>query len=146
MEEKRIKHCKIILIGIFIVAIIIASTLTNKQKEKQNNINLSFPDQTVKKLNFEKIKIYSKNDTYYFTAKVINKNSSNLKISSITVTMNASKPITFSSYIGDELKKEEYKILTMQTKENLEKIKSINFNVQTQEISWVFMDLLQMFW
>ena len=38
------------------------------------------------------------------------------------------KDITFTSYIGDKIKIKDYKLITMETKEDLSKIKTTEFS------------------
>lgn len=132
MDEKEIKGIKlwkIILIIIIIFLIVLTILFINRpKKEIKKDLNLNFNNQIVNELSFEKIKIYSKNGNYFFTAKVINKNDYDINLSPVTVILDES--ITFTGYIGDTIKSNEYKMLTMQTKEDLSQIKNIRFEMK----------------
>ena len=132
MKEKEItgiKIWKILLIFIIIVLIPVVYIYINKpKKELSKNININYDNQIINNLNFEKIKIYSKNKKYYFIAKVKNNNNYDINITPINVTLKGNKKISFISYAGDVIKTKEYKIITMETKEDLSGIKKIIFS------------------
>ncbi len=135
MEEKEItgiKLWKVVLIVFSLVLIVSIIFLINRpKKEALKNINLNYDNQIVNGLNFEKIKIYSKRDIYYFTARVINTNNYDVNLPLITVRLTGDNSISFNSYIGDGIAAGEYKIITMETKNNLSNIKNVEFNFET---------------
>lgn len=131
-EVTGIKFWKIILIVLIILlAILIIFFIKIPKKVQKKDININYRDQVIDSINFEKIKIYSKNGNYYFTAKVVNKNNYDVKISPVTVTLNDGKLAVFTSYIGEIINANDYKMLTMETKKNLESVKRITFKFET---------------
>lgn len=133
MEEKEVTGVKVWKIFLIIIIILMLGLLvffiSKPKKEIKKDINNNYENQIVDNLSFEKIKIYSKNNNYYFTAKVVNKNDYDIVINTVDVTLKGKKTINFKSYIGKIIKKGEYKMITMQTKEDLSSIKIITFNI-----------------
>ena len=133
MEEKEVTGVKVWKIFLIIIIILMLGLLvffiSKPKKEIKKDINNNYENQIVDNLSFEKIKIYSKNNNYYFTAKVVNKNDYDIIINTVDVTLKGKKTINFKSYIGKIIKKSEYKMITMQTKEDLSSIKIITFNI-----------------
>ena len=133
MEEKEVTGVKVWKIFLIIIIILMLGLLvffiSKPKKEIKKDINNNYENQIVDNLSFEKIKIYSKNNNYYFTAKVVNKNDYDIVINTVDVTLKGEKTINFKSYIGKIIKKSKYKMITMQTKEDLSSIKIITFNI-----------------
>lgn len=134
MDEKEltgIKFWKVLLIfGILIVLCLcyyLYSNQTKKQVEKKVNITLK--DQKKYKLSFEKIKIYSKDNTYYFTCRVLNKTNNEIPLNIVKITLIGDKNISFNSYIGTSIKPNEYRLITMQTKEDLSNVKNLKIDI-----------------
>ncbi len=132
MDEKEVTGIKIwqIILPFLIILIVVAGILyLNKPKKTvKKDINKDYENQIINSLNFEKIKIYSKNKKYYFIAKVKNNNNYDISISPITIKLIGNKNITFKSYIGDKIESKKYKIITMETKEDLSNVKAIEFS------------------
>ena len=132
MKEKEVKKIKLWQVLLIIIICLLSYVIiTNyKKPNKKEEVNINYKNQIVNNISFEKIKIYSKNNKYYFTSKVINKTNDTLNISPITVTLD---DITFNGYIGDKLNSKEYKMLTMETNKKLDKIKKITIKVDAQK-------------
>ncbi|MBR3198624.1 MAG: hypothetical protein IKG27_01265 [Bacilli bacterium] len=132
MDEKEVSGIKvwqIILILIIIFSTMLTILFINRPKKViKKDVNINYEDQIINNLNFEKIKIYSKNNKYYFIARVKNNNNYDIDITPITVKLMGDKDITFTSYIGDKIKIKDYKLITMETKEDLSKIKTTEFS------------------
>ena len=132
MDEKEVSGIKvwqIILILIIIFSTMLTILFINRPKKViKKEVNVNYEDQIINNLNFEKIKIYSKNNKYYFIARVKNNNNYDIDITPITVKLMGDKDITFTSYIGDKIKTKDYKLITMETKEDLSKIKTTEFS------------------
>ena len=132
MKERKIKLWQLLLAIIIILAVVLIIINTvNKpvENQKSENVNLNYKSRVVNDITFENIKIYSKDGSYYFTAKAVNKTDNDLKISNLQVSLDDQ---TFIPFIGDEIKSKEYKMIFMETKRDLKNIKNVQINVQTQ--------------
>ena len=81
--------------------------------------------ETINEITFDKIKIYEKNNKYYFTAKAINKTKKDIKINKINIKLDNYKTY---SYIGNNLKSKEYKMIFIETNNKINNIKKIQFS------------------
>lgn len=126
MEEKGIKLWKILFILSFLfLSVSIYFYITNKPKEiKKQIINNNYPNQKINDITLQNIKIYEKNNKYYFTAKAINKTKQDIKLNKIVIKLDN---YTFNTYIGDKIKSKEYKMIFMETDKDLSNIKNIDF-------------------
>ena len=130
MEEREITGIKTWKLLFFLSLIIFTFSLyiyqTNKPKEiKKQIINYNYKSQTVNGITFDKIKIYEKNNKYYFTAKAINKTKKDIKINKINIKLDNYKTY---SYIGNNLKSKEYKMIFIETNNKINNIKKIQFS------------------
>lgn len=126
MEEKGIKLWKILFIlSLLFLSVSIYFYITNKPKEiKKQIINNNYPNQKINDITLQNIKIYEKNNKYYFTAKAINKTKQDIKLNKIVIKLDN---YTFNTYIGDKIKSKEYKMIFMETNKDLSNIKNIDF-------------------
>lgn len=125
-ETKKIKLWKILFIlSILFLSVSIYFYITNKPKEiKKQIINNNYPNQKINDITLQNIKIYEKNNKYYFTAKAINKTKQDIKLNKIIIKLDN---YTFNTYIGDKIKSKEYKMIFMETDKDLSNIKNIDF-------------------
>ncbi len=133
---------KIILIVLLLIALVLAIYIfvPKETKTKENTpslIHLKFDDIVQNNILFENIKIFKQNEEYYLKAQALNMTSNNLQISPVKIILsdNENKQIELISYIGDNLKGEEEKNITVKTNKNLKNIKKIDINISTQVLS-----------
>ena len=131
MEEREVKGIKLwkilLLLSVIFFTIAIYFYITNKPKEIQKEIiNNNYSSKTIRNITFEKIKIYKKNNKYYFTAKATNKTKNDIELSKIEIKLDEYK---FYTYIGSNLKSNEYKMIFMETNKDISTIKKIEFIV-----------------
>ena len=125
MDEKEAKGIKIWKL-LFILSFVFLGIsgfiyISDKPLEEEVVvINNNYNSQTISNITFEKIKIYERNNKYYFTAKAINKTKNDIKLDRIEINLDNYK---FYSYIGDNLKSSEYKMIFMETNQDISKIK-----------------------
>lgn len=129
MEEKEVKGIKVwkvlILLSLLFLSVSIYFYISNKPKEtKKIIINNNYKSQTISNITFEKIKIYEKNNKYYFTAKAINKTKNDIKLKRLEIKLD---DYIFYSFIGDVLKSNSYKMIFMETNKDISNIKKIEF-------------------
>ncbi|MBR3229212.1 MAG: hypothetical protein IKF91_00115 [Bacilli bacterium] len=129
MEEKEIKSIKIWKLLFLLSLIFFGISLFFYITQKPNNIrkqiiNNNYQNQKINGIEIKKIKIYKKNNKYYFTAKAINKTKKDIKLKNIEIKLDN---YTFNSYIGENLKSKEYKMIFMETDKDISNIKKIQF-------------------
>lgn len=129
MEEKEVKGIKVwkvlMLLSLLFLSVSIYFYISNKPKEtKKLIINNNYKSQTISNITFEKIKIYEKNNKYYFTAKAINKTKNDIKLKRLEIKLD---DYIFYSFIGDVLKSNSYKMIFMETNKDISNIKKIEF-------------------
>lgn len=129
MEEKEVKGIKVwkvlMLLSLLFLSVSIYFYISNKPKEiKRLIINNNYKSQTINNIMFEKIKIYEKNNKYYFTAKAINKTKNDIKLKRLEIKLD---DYIFYSFIGDVLKSNSYKMIFMETNKDISNIKKIEF-------------------
>ena len=129
MEEKEIKGVKfwkiLLLLSFILFGISIYFYLINRPKEiKKIVINNNYSNQIINDLSFEKIKIYKKENKYYFSSKVINKTKEDINLNKIEIKLDN---YSFNSFIGNIIKPGEYKMIFMETNKDISKIKNIKF-------------------
>lgn len=129
MEEKEVKGIKVwkvlMLLSLLFLSVSIYFYISNKPKEtKKIIINNNYKSQTISDITFEKIKIYEKNNKYYFTAKAINKTKNDIKLKRLEIKLD---DYIFYSFIGDVLKSNSYKMIFMETNKDISNIKKIEF-------------------
>lgn len=131
MDEKEAKGIKIWKL-LFILSFVFLGIsgfiyISDKPLEEEVVvINNNYNSQTISNITFEKIKIYERNNKYYFTAKAINKTKNDIKLDRIEINLDNYK---FYSYIGDNLKSSEYKMIFMETNQDISKIKTVSFSI-----------------
>ncbi len=129
MEEKETKEIKLwkilFILSLLFLSVSIYFYITNKPKEiKKQIINNNYPNQKINDITLQNIKIYEKNNKYYFTAKAINKTKQDIKLNKIVIKLDN---YTFNTYIGDKIKSKEYKMIFMETDKDLSNIRNIDF-------------------
>lgn len=129
MEEKETKEIKLwkilFILSLLFLSVSIYFYITDKPKEiKKQIINNNYPNQKINDITLQNIKIYEKNNKYYFTAKAINKTKQDIKLNKIVIKLDN---YTFNTYIGDKIKSKEYKMIFMETDKDLSNIKNIDF-------------------
>lgn len=126
IETKKIKVWQLLIIIIFFALIIIVIFKVKKtQPQIKERINKNYKNQVINNINFTNIKIYEKNNNYYFTAKAINNTKKTTEVGKINIKLDNYE---FYSYIGNKIKPNEYKMIFMETKTDISKIKNITFN------------------
>ena len=124
-EVKGIKIWKIIRILLIILTLTIYFYIKNKPKEEiKHVINKNYNSKTISNITFENIKIYEKENKYFFTAKAINKTKKDIKLKRIEIRLDNN---IFYSYIGDNIKSKSYKMIFMETNKDISNIKNIEF-------------------
>ena len=133
---------KIILIVLLLIALVLAIYIfvPKETKTKENTpslIHLKFDDIVQNNILFETVERCVQNEEYYLKAQALNMTSNNLQISPVKIILsdNENKQIELISYIGDNLKGEEEKNITVKTNKNLKNIKKIDINISTQVLS-----------
>ena len=142
-DIKAITPIKIAIISIILIIIIGTIYIfipkhQNEEIEKEPElIHITFENTVQNHILFSDIKIFKKDDEFYFTAKATNMTSNMLKISPITITLkdNQNNKTTMTSYLGDIINGEEEKNITVKTNKNLKNIKSVELNITTQVLS-----------
>ena len=141
-EIHAITPGKIILIVLLLIVLVLAIYIfvpkeTKTKENAPNLIHLKFDDIVQNNILFENIKIFKQNEEYYLKAQALNMTSNNLQISPVKIILsdNENKQIELISYIGDNLKGEEEKNITVKTNKNLKNIKKIDINISTQVLS-----------
>lgn len=129
MDEREIKGIKLwkilFVLSLTFFGVSIYFYITNKPKEiKKIIINNNYHNQTVNDITIKNIKIYKKENKYYFTAKAINKTKNDIKLNKIEIRLDKYK---FYSYIGNNIKSNEYKMIFMETNKDISNIKKIEF-------------------
>lgn len=133
---------KIILIVLLLIVLVLAIYIfvpkeTKTKENAPNLIHLKFDDIVQNNILFENIKIFKQNEKYYLKAQALNMTSNNLQISPVKIILsdNENKQIELISYIGNNLKGEEEKTITVKTDKNLKNIKKVDINISTQVLS-----------
>ncbi len=133
---------KIILIVLLLIVLVLAIYIfvpkeTKTKENAPNLIHLKFDDIVQNNILFENIKIFKQNEEYYLKAQALNMTSNNLQISPVKIILsdNENKQIELISYIGNNLKGEEEKTITVKTDKNLKNIKKVDINISTQVLS-----------
>ena len=133
---------KIILIVLLLIVLVLAIYIfvpkeTKTKENAPNLIHLKFDDIVQNNILFENIKIFRQNEEYYLKAQALNMTSNNLQISPVKIILsdNENKQIELISYIGNNLKGEEEKTITVKTDKNLKNIKKVDINISTQVLS-----------
>ena len=133
---------KIILIVLLLIVLVLAIYIfvpkeTKTKENAPNLIHLKFDDIVQNNILFENIKIFKQNEEYYLKAQALNMTSNNLQISPVKIILsdNENKQIELISYIGNNLKGEEEKTITVKTDKNLKNIKKVDININTQVLS-----------
>ena len=129
MDEREIKGIKLwkilFVLSLTFFGVSIYFYITNKPKEiKKIIINNNYHNQIVNDITIKNIKIYKKENKYYFTAKAINKTKNDIKLNKIEIRLDKYK---FYSYIGNNIKSNEYKMIFMETNKDISNIKKIEF-------------------
>ena len=141
-EIHAITPGKIILIVLLLIVLVLAIYIfvpkeTKTKENAPNLIHLKFDDIVQNNILFENIKIFKQNEEYYLKAQALNMTSNNLQISPVKIILsdNENKQIELISYIGNNLKDEEEKTITVKTDKNLKNIKKVDINISTQVLS-----------
>ena len=127
IENGGIKVWKILLYVVLIIVTVLIYTFINKsEKQEKKSFNKNYPNEIVNGLKFDRIKIYEKKNNYYFTARVVNISDSSIEIEKVKVKLD---DYSFNSYVGKSLKKNDYSMIFMETKNNLSDNKKVSFSI-----------------
>ena len=142
MEQdiKAITPMKIAIISIILIIIIGTIYIfipkhQNEEIEKEPElIHITFENTVQNHILFSDIKIFKKDDEFYFTAKATNMTSNTLKISPITIILkdNKNNETILTSYIGDNLTAEAERNIIIKSNKNLKNTNNIDINIEVQ--------------
>ena len=120
---------------ILIILIILLPSIFFLNYQNKNTINkpVDITLKDIKKNNvlLSNVKITSKNDKYYFTAKVTNLSSNKLKMAPIKINLKQNnEKIKLIGYIGEKLEAKASQNILIETKQSLKEVSDIDISVQ----------------
>ncbi|MGM9834755.1 MAG: hypothetical protein ACI31M_03150 [Bacilli bacterium] len=119
---------KIILVGVLTVFIIIGIIISKNTYSVSTDSPLS--NKVVDGLSFENANIDVENGISTFTAEVINESGNDYSLKTITITLSdGTDTIILTGYIGNDLTKEEKKVLKVSTDQQLDNITNVNYSI-----------------
>ena len=116
----------LLIVFVLIIGLLFINNPFEKRPlEKEKALNINYSERKVNNLTFDRIKIYKKNNSYYFSSRLTNNSTSGVDIKKVDIKLDN---YSFSSYVG-LVKPGEHKMIFMETKNDLSNNKNVTFKI-----------------